>query len=510
MLKNRSLKTTEEKIPAAAVPVDFASLRVGTKKLEDAIFNFGTYQRANPRFADKSFIMQALERVDAKTAREISDYYYNSSGIYRRACEYLAFLYKYDWMVTPFKISDKEEPKLLKDFTKVLTYLDESYIKNLFGRISLITVRRGVFYGYICDFGDKFTIQQLPDKYCRSRYYSGVEPVIELNMAFFDDTFKDIEQRLKAIKVFPKEIQHGYILYKQGKLTGDTKADKGWFTLDPKYTVRFSINSGEFPPLIASIPSLLDLDAAQDLDRKKMMQQLLKILIQKLPLDKNGDLIFDIDEAKDIHNNTVGMVKRAVGVDVITTFADIEVADMRDKNSATTADELQKVERTVYNNLGISQNLFNSEGNVAQEKSILNDEAVMRGLLSQFNALLNRIVSKFNKKSHYVFKVDVLETTIYNYKEMSKLYKEQTQIGFSKLLPQIALGHSQSSLIATATFENTILKLNEIMIPPLMSSTMSSKNLVTAGSDNKGGRPTNEDSGKEVADKTIANRESQS
>jgi len=27
------------------------------------------------------------------------------------------------------------------------------------------------------------------------------------------------------------------------------------------------------------------------------MQKLMKILVQKLPLDKNGDLIFDVDEA---------------------------------------------------------------------------------------------------------------------------------------------------------------------------------------------------------------------
>lgn len=45
---------------------------------------------------------------------------------------------------------------------------------------------------------------------------------------------------------------------------------------------------------------------------------------QKLPLDKNGDLIFDVDEARDIHNNAVAMLKRAIGVDVLTTFADIE------------------------------------------------------------------------------------------------------------------------------------------------------------------------------------------
>ena len=45
------------------------------------------------------------------------------------------------------------------------------------------------------------------------------------------------------------------------------------------------------PLFINSIPAILDLDAAQDLDRRKQMQKLLKIIVQKLPLDKNGDLI---------------------------------------------------------------------------------------------------------------------------------------------------------------------------------------------------------------------------
>jgi hypothetical protein len=71
-------------------------------------------------------------------------------------------------------------------------------------------------------------------------------------------------------------------------------------------------------------------------------------------MDKNGDLIFDIDEAKDIHNNAVQMLKRAVGVDVLTTFADIDSIDMSDKNTTTSQDDLKKVERTVYNALGIS------------------------------------------------------------------------------------------------------------------------------------------------------------
>ena len=53
------------------------------------------------------------------------------------------------------------------------------------------------------------------------------------------------------------------------------------------------------------------------------------------------------------------------------------------------------------------------------------------------------------------------------------MYKEQVQLGYSKMLPQIALGHSQSSILNTAYFENEIMHLSEIMIPPMMSSTMS-------------------------------------
>jgi hypothetical protein len=114
------------------------------------------------------------------------------------------------------------------------------------------------------------------------------------------------------------------------------------------------------------------------------MQNLLKIIVQKLPVDKNGDLIFDIDEAKDIHLNAVEMLADAVGLDVLTTFADIKEVNISDTSTATSVDELEKVERTVYNSLGVSQNIFNTDGNLALEKSVLNDEAVCRTLLLQF------------------------------------------------------------------------------------------------------------------------------
>ena len=117
----------------------------------------------------------------------------------------------------------------------------------------------------------------------------------------------------------------------------------------------------------------------------------------------------------------------------------------------------------------------------------------------------------------------MLHTTQNNYQALAKLYKEQTQMGFSKMLPQIALGQSQSFILNTALFENNVLQLSEIMIPPLMSSTLSAEDLQNLGSkkqedQNKNktnidgqstgetGRPKKDEG--ELSDKTIQNKES--
>ena len=350
-------------------------------------------------------------------------------------------------------------------------------------------------------------------------------PAVEFNMKFFDDNFKDVAYRMRVLKMFPDEFAKGYMLFKQGKLKNDFQGDSGgWYLLSPASTIKFNFRGDDMPIFANAIPSIIDLDAAQDLDRRKQMQQLLKIIVQKLPMDKNGDLIFDVDEARDIHNNAVEMLRRAVGVDVLTTFADIEGINMSDKTTTATQDDLEKVERTVYNALGVSRNIFNTDGNMSLNISILQDESTVRNLLLQFAIFFDKIVeAKNTNRKKYNFRLYMLETTQYNYKELSKMYKEHVQMGYSKMLPQIALGHSQSSIINTAYFENEILKLSEIMIPPLMSSTLNGedilgkKNQVNQSSSQKtsgssttstksAGRPEKPDDQK--SDKTIANKES--
>jgi hypothetical protein len=127
------------------------------------------------------------------------------------------------------------------------------------------------------------------------------------------------------------------------------------------------------------------------------------------------------------------------------------------------------------------------------------------------------LIEKFNKSSKkFYFKAQILKTTVYNYKELAKQYKELASMGYSKMLPLIALGQSQSSILANAYFETQVLDLVSLFIPPLTSNTMNSDALKTAkdgkgktsenGEESKPGRKEKEDG--EKSDKTIANRES--
>ena len=191
-------------------------------------------------------------------------------------------------------------------------------------------------------------------------------------------------------------------------------------------------------------------------------------------------------------------------------------------NTTTTVDDLEKVERTVFNEAGVSQMQFNTDGNIALEKSISNDSAMMSNLLYQFEGFMDMLLLNFNKSPKKVYyKVSILPTTIYDYKELSKMYKEQTQMGYSKMLPQIALGLPQSTILANAFFENDLLNLVTVFVPPLTSNTMNADALaqqqtgrrrtgltmIDGNQSNEGaGRP--EKSDDEKSTKTLQNLES--
>ena len=274
-------KTKQEAIHEKGFDM-YTKIKVGPKNLEDATLEIGTLSKLQNAFKKKVNVLKALESGDLKTIRELSRFYFNISGIYERVCKYAAKLYRYDWYIEP-RIYNKTEAivkKATKEFYSTLEYFDNSYIKKITEDIAEEVVVSGAYYGYWIDCGDSFVIQQLPIEYCRSRFNAGNVPAVEFDMSYFD-TFVDIAYRNKILKLFPDEFAKGYKLYKEKKIPPETKLEEfgRYYLLDPDYAVKFSLSKNDVPMFVNAIPSIIDLDQAQELDRKKQLQSLSKILV---------------------------------------------------------------------------------------------------------------------------------------------------------------------------------------------------------------------------------------
>jgi len=159
--------------------------------------------------------MDAIVKKDYKKMRMISDFFYAASGIYQSVCNYFAYLYRYDWYIYPENVKESaKSDKVIEEYVKLLTYLDGTYIKKICGDIALKVVKYGCYYGYIIDTPKGAQLQELPFEYCRSLYSASGMPVVEFNMAFFDEKFADLNYRMKVLKLFPDEFAKGYMLYK--------------------------------------------------------------------------------------------------------------------------------------------------------------------------------------------------------------------------------------------------------------------------------------------------------
>ena len=444
----------------------------------------------------KAQIEDALVNRNIPKIREISNYLYGVSGMYKRAIKYVSLAPTYSYTLTPYIFAeDVNRRELVLEMDKALRLVDKLDLQSQMPKIFNKIVREGVYYGYFRSNSATAVMQELPTDYCRSEFTINGFPAVEFNLRYFDEKLKHPDTKLAVIKTYPIEIQTAYVEWQNSKVDGfDTRYGGVWVLLNPDHAIKLSIEDDDSPLFSNAMTSIIDLDNLLAIDKAKAEQQLAKILYQKVPLDKNGDFIFDMEEAAAMHDNATGLLKNASNIDVLTGFADLEVFDTMNGKSEL---DNEKWAKTTYSDLGISGQLFATEGNLALEKSIITDEALIFQLMAEFQRWINYQLAILFPNDAYEFRVWFPPITHYNKTEMSKLYKDQATLGYSKLLPTIALGQSQINFVNSTIFENAILNLNTYM-EPLASSYTSS-----TGGEGKAGRP--EKSNTEKSDKTIAN-----
>ena len=424
----------------------------------------------------------------------LSEYFFSVSGIYKRIVLHYASFLTYSWLLVPHirkmgeKMTDKKNQK---------TYFDAAEFCSSFGIEGRCTVFakevlvKGGYYGIIHDNGSSVAIQDLPFEFCRSRYKNQQDvDIVEFDMRFFD-TIRDEELRKKILKTYPAVVQKGYRAFKNG-------ADP-WIFLPAEIGIYFTFFE-ERPFFLDLIPLIDDLEDYKKIDKERNLLALKRIITQEVPHD-GMNLVFEPEEASEMHEGVLEMLANNPDVDVITSYNKINLLDLSgDADDKTNVSDAQDL---IYDSAGVSKELFSATTDAGITFSLNNDLAMML-ILGQrfahfFTALLN---NKFGTRK-VSFQLIILPVSYYNKDEYASRAKDLAAFGYPFLTPVSATGLNQTNLADLKILENDVLDLDEVLKPLQSAYTQSGKtNAVTAAAskDSTANAEDKEDSDKEKED----------
>lgn len=481
---------------------------------EGTRFRSGKYMLFRPKrnYFDTEAIEKIISNGNLEEIIALSRYFFNNNGLYRRIIIYFSTMLLYDTVVVPNFVKQKiDKDRFLKNYYKTLDFVEKMNLPQEITRIFTTMLVKGAYYGLVYETPDgSIILGDLPQSYCRTRFRSNSgNQILEFNVSFFD-TYTD-ERELELVKSnFPTPIREYYERWKKGL------EYTSWYLCPENEGVAFvcslddSASSLGLPFFLATIPAISRLRDYQKADLDSVQNELSKLVINKIPLDKENELAFELPEVEAIHRGIVDMLSDNPHVDVITTFCDTQVASLG-STVDNVRNDLGAITHLVYNEAGVSKQLFDNDSAISIQYSVQNDLSLVLALLRPVQRWLTYIVNyKFGKNSEYFYKINLLPISHYNRKEMSDLFLKGAQYGYSKFYAGAALGIKQSDLIALTMVENEFLDLDARMIP--LQSSHTTANSVTASrasnntSTDEGGRPAQELD--ETSEKTVENKES--
>jgi len=183
--------------------------------------------------------------------------------------------------------------------------------------------------------------------------------------------------------------------------------------------VSFSFAHDQTPLLIASIPTLKKLDDAIKREEKRDENELYKLLIQKMPIDKDGEPVFSLDEVADMHSAVAAMLQEIDTVDVLTTFGETDLESLQENSAASqSADRIDKYKKNAWDALGRGNILFNPDGSSALAYMIKKDESLMRGYLNIYETWIKFHLNQRFARKELTFDFEIMPTTVFNREEL--------------------------------------------------------------------------------------------
>lgn len=425
--------------------------------------------------------------------KNLSQNYYNKDGYYKRIILYYATLLTYDMLLVPVVTQSKKitEKAISKKYYDALNYLELMDLKTFLPRVALKVFRDGSYCGLRVQTDKKhFMILDLPTNYSCSRFKDlNNHDVVEFDVRYFNSIVnKDL--RKQVLNLYPKDVQQAYQKYSNGKRSCP------WVFLSSDDGIYFDLFGGR-PIFLSVIPQTVRYDDAVELELEKEIEEIKKIIVQKVPHNASTDaLVFEPDEAEEMHKGAVGMLSKNKNTSVLTTYCDVE-AITSNVTSDNVNSTLEKMLNNIYSQAGISSQIFAATGTQSLDTSIRNDLSLAMVLAQKFSSFISATLNSLFGNINISFDAKILPLTEYNRKDYIDSAFKLAQSGYSWLMPAIASGVSQREITSLKDLENNLLKLGDKLIPLESSYTQSSTGEV--------GAP--EKSTEEKSPKTIQNEE---
>ena len=421
----------------------------------------------------------------------LSRNYFNKGGFYQRLLMHYATLLKYTSLLIPHPSFGKNlsEQYIAKKYTNAINFIDNAKLPRLFTHIAIKALRDGCYYGVIQEVTDKsISILDLPIFYCRSRFKDKQNnDIIEFNVTYFD-TIHDKEYKRRALATYPKEVVNWYRRYKR------RNTNNPWCYISSNTGICMSLIDDR-PIFLQIIAAELEYIDAKDINRERDLEEIRKILVQHIPHLQDGGLLFEPEEALEMHKGAVEMTKKNENLSVLTTYADVDAIVSKTSND-NSLNSVDKALANIYAESGSSSQLFGTDSNLSLSTSILNDMALMMVLAQKLEGFVTSIINEKYGNSNVSFTYKILPITHYNQKDYVETSLKLANSGYSFILPALAMDISQRELGNIKDLENDVLKLKE-KLQPLSTAFTETGNV---------GRPQKDAQDKSA--KTIANEES--
>lgn len=435
------------------------------------------------RRPSKSYSLMKREEIDKylaspssneKELRNSSIYLYQINTRYRGLINYYANIPCWLYVITPAKHNPSKAKRdaYQKQYQKACNYLESICVQKTSQEIAKVVLREGVYFGCVwSDNGGYFILQKLNPDYCSIvSFTEGGICQFKYDMSKIQE--KDLET------YYPPEFQQMYQNYK--------KTGISYQPVPPEISVCVkadpTIIEYSIPPFAGTFPSLYQLENIKTLNETSSELSNYKLMLGKLPLDKEGQPLLTYQQAMQYYNHVAKNVGERVGV-AISPF---DWSDHKFEQSGSTAqiDEVARASENYFSEAGTTAMVHGATNSTSgvTKLAIKVDEAFAFSIMYQIQNVINRLLKL--TPGTVKFKIRFLDVSCFNRDEKINELKSSMNYGIGALEYCAVMGIPQYDILGERYVEKEILDVDNLFSPMKTASTRSSQD------DTQQGRPT--------------------